>query len=76
MDLLLSKIDNIEDDLNKKKVNALYNTTIDEEKIEEIGLQPLDDLFVLCDKDGKEIETSNLKGVATYLGDLVTKFGI
>ena len=77
-DLLLSKVDNSEGegDLNEKKVSAFYDAAMDEEKIEEIGLEPLDDLFALCDKAGEEMEASNLEGVAACLGDLVSRFGI
>jgi len=63
-------------DPDTTKVIAFYNAAMDEKRIEEMGIGPLDDLLALCDKAAAEKEALNEKGVASCLGELLSDYGI
>jgi predicted metalloendopeptidase len=65
-----------DDHLNAIKVKAFYNAAMDEEKIEQLGIEPMSDLLALCDKAALEKEQSNEDGVAVCLGQILKCFGV
>ena len=65
-----------EENLNAMKVKAFYSAAMDEDKIEQVGIDQLSGLLALCDKAASDKEALDEEGVASSLGQLLSQYGV
>ncbi len=61
---------------NEIKVKTFYNAAMDEDKIESLGIEPLQNLLELCDNTANAAKDERYEDLASCLGHLLAKYGV